>query len=341
MRQDLEGTERTTVPFTVMIASIAAITIVLSLQRLVQSQAKEIAVLRTLGVKRSSLMTGYLVAPLVIGGVGCALGALAGPYGMNGMLDFYQDLVGVPIIERTVPASVFLTVIGSTMFVVFLSGAFPAWKASRLDPLDVLSGQNEMRVGSNLLRKLTSWMPTTLGLSIRSSVRKPIRLAMTFVAVGISLMLFGSIQMMSVGLQETFVGGLEDDQTWDAQVYIMPDGEEPVVDWADNNSANYEMIIEMPLGSVADSDGIDRVFTLVGLDTFQSGMRSVSVIDGNTPTANAALPQVLMDEGSMSFLGWNVGEQHTVSLNGAQQDVEIVGTSSAELARTMYFFVEI
>ena len=337
MRQDLEGTERTTVPFTLMIASIAAITIVLSLQRLVQSQAKEIAVLRTLGVKRSSLMTGYLVAPLAIGGVGCALGALAGPYGMNGMLNFYQDLVGVPIIERTVPASVVLTVIGSTMFVVFLSGAFPAWKASRLEPLDVLSGQNEMRVGSNLLRKLTAWMPTTLGLSIRSSVRKPIRLAMTFVAVGISLMLFGSIQMMSVGLQETFIGGLEDDQTWDAQVYIMPDGEEPVVDWAVNNSANYEMIIEMPLGSVADSDGIDRVFTLVGLDTFQSGMRSVTVIDGDTPTGNDALPQVVMDEGSMSFLGWSVGEQHTVSLNGAQQDVEIVGTSSAELARTMYF----
>ena len=337
MRQDLAGTEKTTVPFTVMIASIAAITIVLSLQRLVQSQAKEIAVLRTLGVKRSSLMTGYLIAPLVIGSIGCTLGALAGPYGMDGMLDFYQDLVGVPIIERTVPASLFMTVIGSTMFVVFLSGAFPAWKASRLDPLEVLSGQNEMRVGSNVLRKLTAWMPTTLGLSIRSSVRKPVRLAMTFVAVGISLMLFGSIQMMSVGLEETFVGGLDSDQTWDAQVYIMPDGEEPVVDWAVNNSANYEMIIEMPLGSVADSDGIDRVFTLVGLDTFQSGMRSVSVIDGDTPTANAALPQVLMDEGSMSFLGWSVGEQHTVSLNGAQQDVEIVGTSSAELARTMYF----
>ncbi len=340
MRQDLEGTKRTTVPFTVMIASIAAITIVLSLQRLVQSQAKEIAVLRTLGVKRSSLMTGYLIAPLVIGGVGCALGALAGPSGMNGMLDFYQDLVGVPIVERSVPTSVVTSVIGSTMLVVFLSGAFPAWKASRLDPLAVLSGQNEMRVGSNLLRKLTSWMPTTLGLSIRSSVRKPVRLTMTFVAVGISLMLFGSIQMMSAGLQDTMIGALEDDQTWDAQVYIMPDGEQPIVDWAETNGANYEMLIEMPLGSVADADEIERTFTLVGLDSFETGMRSVSLLEGNAPTGNTTVPQVMMDEGSMTFLGWSIGEEQTVSLNGAQTEVEIVATSSAELARTMYFLRE-
>ena len=340
MRQDLKGTERTTVPFTVMIASIAAITIVLSLQRLVQSQAKEIAVLRTLGVKRSSLMTGYLIAPLVIGGIGCALGALAGPSGMNGMLDFYQDLVGVPIVERTVPSSVVASVIGSTMIVVFFSGAFPAWKASRLDPLAVLSGQNEMRVGSNLLRKLTSWMPTTLGLSIRSSVRKPIRLTMTFVAVGISLMLFGSIQMMSAGLQDTMVGGLENDQTWDAQVYIMPDAEGPVVDWAENYSATFEMLIEMPLGSVEDSEGIERVFTLVGLDSFETGMRSVSILDGDAPTSSAGLTQVMMDEGSMTFLGWTVGDRQTVNLNGVDTEVEIVATSAAELARTMYFLRE-
>ena len=220
---------------------------------------------------------------------------------------------------------------------VKLAFVFYLWKASRLNPLEILSGQSEMRVGSNKLRKLTSWMPTTLGLSIRSSVRKPIRLTMTFVAVGISLMLFGSIQMMGAGLQETFVGGLEDDQNWDAQVYIMPDAEGPVLDWAENNSANYEIIIEMPLGSVTDSGEIERIFNLVGLDNFENGMRPVSVIDGDIPNANGLLPEVIMDEGSMGFLGWGVGEKQTVSINGIQQDVEIVGMSSAELARTMYF----
>ena len=337
MRQDLESAKRSSVPFTVMIAAIASITIVLSLQRLVQSQAKEIAVLRTLGVERTSLMTGYLIAPLVIGAVGCGLGALMGPWGVNSMLDFYEGIVGLPITEREVPLSLYTSIMVPTMLVVFLSGAFPAWKSSRLDPLEVLSGQDQIRVGSNVLRRLTSWMPTTLGLSIRSSVRKPVRLMMTFLAVGISLMLFGSVQMMSAGLEDTIVGGLEEKQSWDAQVYISEGGEAEVVAWADERGATYEPLIEMPLGSVEDADGLERVFTLVGFDSFTEGMRSVNVIAGEQPLPSDGASQVMLDEGAMTFLGWNVGEEHTVLLNGAEHEVAIVGVTRGELARTMYF----
>ena len=337
MRQDLESAKRSSVPFTVMIAAIASITIVLSLQRLVQSQAKEIAVLRTLGVNRSSLMTGYLIAPLVIGAVGCGLGALMGPWGVNGMLDFYEGIVGLPITEREVPPSLYSSIMLPTMLVVFLSGAFPAWKSSRLDPLEVLSGQNQMRVGSNMLRRLTSWMPTTLGLSIRSSVRKPVRLTMTFLAVGISLMLFGSVQMMSAGIEETIVGGLEEQQTWDAQVYIGEGGEAGIIDWAEERGATYESLIEMPLGSVEDADGLDRSFTLVGLNSYESGMRSVRIIEGEQPQPVSGPSQVMVDEGAMAFLGWNVGENHIIQVNGAEQEIEVVGVTRGELARTVYF----
>jgi len=194
-----------------------------------------------------------------------------------------------------------------------------------------------MRVGSNLLRKLTAWMPTTLGLSVRSSVRKPVRLTMTFVAVGISLMLFGSIQMMSAGIQDTLVGGIEEDQNWDAQVYVNIDGEDAVLAWANNVGANTELLIEMPLGAVEDADGVDRIFTLVGMDNFQSGMRSVNLLDGKIPTQQGATPEVMMDEGSMIFLGWEVGEVRDVMVNGAQQEVEIVGTTRGDFVRTMYF----
>ncbi|MEC7169869.1 MAG: ABC transporter permease, partial [Candidatus Thermoplasmatota archaeon] len=197
--------------------------------------------------------------------------------------------------------------------------------------------QNQIRVGSNTLRRLTSWMPTTLGLSIRSSIRKPVRLMMTFLAVGISLMLFGSVQMMSAGLEDTIVGGLEDRQSWDAQVYINQEGEDKVIEWANQRGASYEPLIEMPLGVVEDSEGLDRIFTVVGLDSFTDGLRNVNIIQGQPPEFSTSPHEVLLDEGAATFLGWNVGQTHTVLLNGAEHEVTIVGVTRGELARTMYF----
>jgi putative ABC transport system permease protein len=150
-------------------------------------------------------------------------------------------------------------------------------------------------------------------------------------------MLFGSVQMMSAGLEETIVGGLEDQQSWDAQVYITDDSETDVITWAEERGATYESLIEMPLGSVKDADGLQRSFTLVGFDSFEGGMRNVNVIEGELPQQKDGLSQVMLDEGAMSFLEWNVGEEHTILLNGAEHEITVVGVTRGELARTMYF----
>ena len=68
-------------------------------------------------------------------------------------------------------------------------------------------------------------------------------------------------------------------------------------------------------------------------------MRPISISEGNMPNANGTLPQVMMDE-VCSFLDGVLAKKHTVKINGAPQDIEIVGISSAELARTMYFLRE-
>ena len=95
LRADAEGAANMYPYVTGMIAAIAGITIFLSLQRLIQSQAKEIAVLRTLGVPKKSIMPGYVIAPLVIGAIGSLVGTLLGIYlGAPGMLSFYETMIG-------------------------------------------------------------------------------------------------------------------------------------------------------------------------------------------------------------------------------------------------------
>ncbi len=339
MRLDLEGSKKMAAPFTVLIQLIAAITIALSLQRLVQSQTREIAILRTLGLPRNSIMSGYLVAPLAIGGIGCLLGSIAGPYGMNGMLDFYEGIVGIPIIEREIPSELYLSTMGITMSIVFISGVYPAWKATRIDPLNALGGGSEIRVGSNYLQSLTGWMPTLLGLSVRSSLRKPARLGMTFLAIGISLMLAGSIQMMTVALNDTIVGGLREGQTWDAQVFVQPDGESTVVEWAIDRDVSYEIIIEAPIGTLVDSSELQRNFVLVGLGGFGDGesMRKTDIISGSEPVPNTEITEVMMDEGSLQMTGWKVGDRQLISISGNELEVDIVGSVRGEISRTMFF----
>ena len=143
--------------------------------------------------------------------------------------------------------------------------------------------------------------------------------------------------MMSAGIEETIVGGLEEQQSWDAQVYIGEGGETGIINWAEERGATYESLIEMPLGSVEDADGLDRSFTLVGLNSYDSGMRSVRIIEGQQPQPVSGPSQVMVDEGAMVFLGWNVGENHIIQVNGAEQEVEVVGVTRGELARTVYF----
>jgi ABC-type antimicrobial peptide transport system permease subunit len=45
----------------------------------------------------------------------------------------------------------------------------------------------------------------------------------------------------------------------------------------------------------------------------------------------------MMDEGSLLFLDWEVGDIQSVEINGVSQDVEIVGSTRGDFARTMYF----
>ena len=63
----------------------------------------------------------------------------------------------------------------------------------------------------------------------------------------------------------------------------------------------------------------------------------MNIVQGDRPDLSDGTLEVMLDEGSMALLGWSLGESHSIMLNGAEQEVVIVGVTRGELARTMYF----
>ena len=338
LRADAEGAVKMTPYVTGMLTLVAGITIFLSLQRLIQSQAKEIAVLRTLGIPKKLIMPGYVIAPIYIGIIGSILGTILGVFlGAPAMLDMYGDLIGLPIIIN-VHSGLIIQNISLALAIVMLSGLRPAWQASRMQPLEVFRGQHEIKLSSRGLQKVTAAFPTTIGLSIRSSLRKPMRLAFTFFAVGLSMLLFGSMFFMMGSMEDMMMGGIEENQNWDVMTYIYPGGEDAVIDWAEDNGGEYEPMLVFPIGLQNDSRelmgyGLEKISTIDNGET----MIVVELKEGALPQNGTTPPQILIDEGTSKFLEWNVGEKRTVMVGATPVEVEITGVTQGEIARTIHF----
>ncbi len=338
LRADAEGAMKSYPVITGMLVIVAGITIFLSLQRLIQSQAREIAILRTLGIPRSAIMPSYVIAPLGIGLIGSFFGALLGIFlGAPWMEAMYEELIGIPVLSGAVATSSLLEILSITMLLVLISGIRPAWQAANLDPLVVMRGEHEVKLSSRAIQRMTARLPTTVGLTVRSSTRKPIRLAFTFFAVGLSMLILGSMLFMMDSMEDLMIGNVEENANWDSQAIVFPGTEGNIVDWADENSVDYELLLTFPANLVDDP----RQLTVFGLEEFatsgEGAMQILNLAEGRLPVADSPTPEVLIDNGIQHFLDWQVGQTQTVLFGSQAVEVKIVGITEGEVSRTMYF----
>lgn len=134
-----------------IIVLVAAFNILSSLVMLVRSKTRDIAIIRTMGATRRSLMKIFVTTGSVVGVIGTLAGLVLGftvLFFRNGIAKFLSNVFGVNVWDpsvrfltelpaRTDPSEV-LMIVGMAMGLSFLATLYPAYRAANTDPVEVL-----------------------------------------------------------------------------------------------------------------------------------------------------------------------------------------------------------
>lgn len=121
---------------------VASFNIVSTLIMIVLEKAKEIAILKSMGATRRSIMQIFMVEGVVIGVVGTVLGLILGWRACTHLMQFPIRMDGEVFYVATVPirmnGSDFLFVALAAVLLSFLATVYPALQAARLRPVEGL-----------------------------------------------------------------------------------------------------------------------------------------------------------------------------------------------------------
>jgi len=129
-----------------LIILIASLNIVSSLLMTVMNRRSDVALLLSLGASRKEIRAIFFRLGLVIGVGGVVVGALLGLGGMELLRHFDivtlpEDVYGTSHLPLDLEVADFVSIIVGALVITLLSSAYPARKASQVDPLKVLRNE--------------------------------------------------------------------------------------------------------------------------------------------------------------------------------------------------------
>jgi lipoprotein-releasing system permease protein len=134
-----------------IIVLVAAFNIATTLIMVVMEKNRDIAILRSMGAKATSIMRIFILEGLIIGGVGTALGTTLGVLlakNADSIIKGLENLLGISIFDQAIygmsqfPSKVVtsdvVAVVVMALVISLVATVYPAWHAARMDPAESL-----------------------------------------------------------------------------------------------------------------------------------------------------------------------------------------------------------
>jgi lipoprotein-releasing system permease protein len=126
-----------------LIVLVAAFNITSTLIMMVMEKTKDIAILKSMGATRRSIMQIFMLEGLIIGVFGTAIGLGLGFF-LAGILQKYEfiklpsDVYYISTLPVKIESLDVALIAGATILISFLATLYPSWQASRLEPVEAI-----------------------------------------------------------------------------------------------------------------------------------------------------------------------------------------------------------
>ena len=137
-----------------LIILVAAFNIISSMIMLVYDKTSSIAILRTMGASRGAITRIFFLSGSIVGFVGTAIGLALGVVfclNIESVRGLMESLTGAELFSAEIyflsklPAEIdwaeVASVVAMAFFLTFIASIYPAWRASRTEPAEVLRGE--------------------------------------------------------------------------------------------------------------------------------------------------------------------------------------------------------
>jgi putative ABC transport system permease protein len=343
LRLDLEGYREIAFVVPAMILVVVALTVYITLSRLVQGQRVQVGLAKAIGYSSGAIVRHYLVFSLAVGILGSVIGILGGVAMGNGVTRVYADELGIPLVStRFYIEYVVGGVLLSLIFCV-LGGVWPARSAARMEPAQAMRLDPSMALVTGrvpLLERILGRvlrLPMSFRLALRNVFRVRRRSLASGLGVVFALMLVLSIWSMFDSIDWMLKVEYTQIERWDVSAVLAqpqpPTLASTVEGWPGVTRA--EATLQLPGQAKVGSQAKDVL--IVGMTPAEDSLHHLRLGGGKTPGETLGSWRVVMTPILVKQLGLKVGDTVLLDTPYGSHDFTLSDTSAELIGGTSVF----